>query len=61
MRKSVLKRIKFTKNGKIIHRMSGQNHFRAKKTSENLRAKRRTANIDSHFRKLVIQNLKSNH
>lgn len=29
-RKAVLKRIKFTKNGKMLRRPSGQNHFNAK-------------------------------
>ena len=30
MRKSVLKRIKITKTGKLLHRKPGQNHFNAK-------------------------------
>ncbi len=30
MRKSVTKRIKFTKTGKLLHRKSGHNHFNAK-------------------------------
>lgn len=30
MRKAVLKRIKFTKNGKTLRRPSGHNHFNAK-------------------------------
>ncbi len=30
MRKAVLKRIKFTKTGKALHRKSGKNHFNAK-------------------------------
>lgn len=30
MRKAVLKRIKFTKTGKILHRPSGHNHFNAR-------------------------------
>ena len=30
MRKAVLKRIKFTKTGKMLHRHAGQNHFNAK-------------------------------
>ncbi len=30
MRKAVLKRIKFTKNGKMLHRTGGKNHFNAK-------------------------------
>jgi len=30
MRKAVLKRIKVTKTGKLLHRRSGHNHFNAK-------------------------------
>ena len=30
MRKAVSKRIKFTKNGKVLRRRAGQNHFNAK-------------------------------
>jgi len=30
MRKAVLKRIKITKTGKLLHRKPGQNHFNAK-------------------------------
>jgi ribosomal protein L35 len=36
--KSILKRIRVTKNGKLIRRISGQNHFNSK---ENRRAQRR--------------------
>ena len=30
MRKAILKRIKFTKTGKLLHRRPGQDHFNAK-------------------------------
>lgn len=30
MRKAVVKRIKFTKTGKVLRRRAGQNHFNAK-------------------------------
>ncbi len=33
-KKALVKRFKITKNGKIMRRMSGQNHYRAKKTGE---------------------------
>lgn len=33
-RKSILKRFKITKNGKILRRKTGQNHLRSKKTGE---------------------------
>lgn len=32
MRKAVLKRIKITKTGKILHRIAGQNHFNARES-----------------------------
>lgn len=41
MRKAVLKRIKFTKGGKLLRRRARQNHFNAKaKRSTQLRAKK---------------------
>jgi ribosomal protein L35 len=36
-RKSILKRFKFTKTGKILRRVTGQNHYRAKKSSKKKR------------------------
>ncbi len=40
-RKSITKRFKFTKNGKILRRASGQNHYRSKKSGEAKRQKRK--------------------
>ncbi|MDD5606369.1 MAG: 50S ribosomal protein L35 [Candidatus Pacebacteria bacterium] len=40
-RKSVKKRFKFTKNGKILRRATGQNHLRSKKTGQAKRQKRK--------------------
>lgn len=39
--KSFQKRIKVTKNGKIIARRAGQNHFNAKESRKNQMRKRR--------------------
>jgi len=33
-KKALVKRFKITKNGKILRRISGQNHYRSKKTGE---------------------------
>ena len=33
-KKALIKRFKITKNGKILRRLSGQDHYRAKKTGE---------------------------
>jgi large subunit ribosomal protein L35 len=40
-RKSLIKRFKITKTGKILRRMSGQNHYRSKKTGERKRKGRK--------------------
>lgn len=40
-RKSLTKRFKITKTGKILRRMSGQNHYRSKKTGERKRKGRK--------------------
>ncbi|MDD5145635.1 MAG: 50S ribosomal protein L35 [Candidatus Pacebacteria bacterium] len=40
-RKSILKRFKITKNGKILRRATGLNHYRAKKTGEEVRKSRK--------------------
>ena len=41
MRKSILKRFKITKNGKVMRRRSGLNHYLAKKTGGQVRKKRK--------------------
>ncbi len=40
--KSYSKRLRVTKNGKIIARKPGQNHFNAKESGNERRAKKRT-------------------
>lgn len=40
-KKALLKRFKITKTGKILRRLSGQNHYRAKKTGERRRKGRK--------------------
>jgi len=41
-RKSLTKRFKITKNGKVISRIAGQDHFRAKKSGKFKRRARKT-------------------
>ena len=41
IRKAVVKRFKITRNGKVLRRATGQNHFRAKKSGNKIRAMRR--------------------
>jgi ribosomal protein L35 len=43
--KSYTKRIKVTRNGKLIARKPGQNHFNAKERSRTKGAKRRTISL----------------
>ncbi|MBI2123643.1 MAG: 50S ribosomal protein L35 [Candidatus Wildermuthbacteria bacterium] len=40
-RKSITKRFKLTSTGKILRRLSGQDHARSKKTSKQIRQKRK--------------------
>ena len=40
-KKALVKRFKITKNGKIMRRMTGQNHYRSKKTGERKRKGRK--------------------
>jgi len=40
-KKALTKRFKVTKNGKILRRMTGQNHYRSKKTGERKRKGRK--------------------
>ncbi len=39
-RKALAKRFKITKNGKVLRKIGGQNHYRAKKTGKQIRRKR---------------------
>lgn len=43
--KSYLKRMKVTKNGKLISRRPGQNHFNAKERTGTSMSKRRTSRV----------------
>lgn len=40
-KKALIKRFKVTKNGKILRRVTGQNHYRSKKTGEKRRKGRK--------------------
>jgi len=40
-KKALTKRFKITKTGKILRRMTGQNHYRSKKTGERKRKGRK--------------------
>jgi ribosomal protein L35 len=40
-KKALVKRFRVTKNGKILRRVTGQNHYRSKKTGEQKRKGRK--------------------
>ncbi len=45
-KKSIIKRFKFTKNGKILRRAPGQNHYRSRKSGNFKRKKRKWVPVD---------------
>lgn len=52
-RKSLAKRFRITKTGKILRRASGQDHYRAKKTSKAIRAKRKWIAVSKGEAKII--------
>jgi large subunit ribosomal protein L35 len=44
-RKSLTKRFKITKSGKVLRRVVGQDHFRAKKRSSKIRRSRKWVEV----------------
>ena len=44
-KKALTKRFKITKTGKILRRLSGQNHYRAKKTGQQKRTGRKWVSL----------------
>jgi len=57
-RKSITKRFKITKSGKVLHLPPGQNHFRAKKSGKEIRNKRKLVELDKNTAKLIKKALK---
>ncbi|MDD5221516.1 MAG: 50S ribosomal protein L35 [Candidatus Pacebacteria bacterium] len=57
-RHSLTKRFKITKNGKILRRATGQDHFRAKKTGNQIRRKRKWVELNPSEAKVVKKSLK---
>lgn len=52
-RKSILKRFKITKTGKILRRATGQDHFRAKKPRKLIREKRKWVELSKAEAKII--------
>jgi large subunit ribosomal protein L35 len=53
-RKSVAKRIKITKKGKLLKKKAGQDHFNARESGKVKRNKRRAKKVS----KAIVKNLK---
>jgi ribosomal protein L35 len=57
-RKSVLKRFKFTKSGKILRRPTALDHFRAKKSGKKIRKSRKWIKVSKSEAKKIKKLLK---
>ncbi|PIR89722.1 50S ribosomal protein L35 [bacterium (Candidatus Gribaldobacteria) CG07_land_8_20_14_0_80_33_18] len=53
MRKSVLKRFKITKRGKVLRRLTGQDHYRAKKSGKKIRQLRKWVEVPKFLAKKI--------
>ncbi len=56
-KKALVKRFKVTKNGKILRRLSGQNHFQAKKSGARKRKGRKWVQVSKSETKKIKQYL----
>ena len=59
-KKAFAKRIKVTKNGKMLIRKGGQNHFNSRDTGTVTKKKRRDSNLSESFRHSVKSLLPNN-
>ncbi len=57
-RKSIIKRFKITKNGKVMRRATGQMHYRAKSTGDKRRRLRRLVEMSKEETKKIKKLLK---
>jgi ribosomal protein L35 len=51
--KSVTKRIRITKNGKVVRRPMGVNHFKTRKTGRGIQKSRRSLSLDYPMKKII--------
>ncbi len=58
-RKSIRDRFKFTKDGRVLRRATGLNHFRAKKTGKQRRQKKRWIEVSKGEAKIIKKYLKT--
>jgi len=59
MRKSITKRFKITKSGKVLRRATGLDHYRAKKTGEKIRKSRKWVKVPKADSKKIKKLLSS--
>ena len=52
-RKSISKRFKITKTGKVVRRPTGQDHFRAKKSGNKIRESRKWVEVSKPLAKKI--------
>lgn len=57
-RKSILKRFKITKTGKVLRRATGQDHYRAKKSGKKIRKARKWVEVSKAEAKIIKRLLK---
>jgi len=57
-RKSLSKRFKITKTGKVMRRVCGQDHFRAKKSGKKIREKRKLVQVAKPLAKKIKKLIK---
>lgn len=53
IRQSIIKRFKFTKTGKILRRITGQDHYLAKKSSKKKRKLRKWVELSKGEAKII--------
>lgn len=52
--KSLTKRVRITKNGKLVRRSMGVNHFKTRKSTNNNRAKRKSRTFSEADHKNIV-------
>ena len=57
-RKSIKKRFKITKTGKVLRRPSGQDHYRAKKSGNQIRKSRKWVKVSTSESKRIKKLIK---
>ena len=57
-RKSIKKRFKITKTGKVLRRAIGQDHFRAKKSGKQIRRTRKWVKVSNPLAKKIKKLIK---